>query len=94
MFFEDWMGRTKPELRRKRVTEKDKQIRDKLINGDEDECRALIEQGILEVQNTWSERERRMRSGRPPSEPHVEIQETGEGQYSQNRKPAIGRPKT
>lgn len=76
-------------------TDAERAIREKLARNevDEKEGDELVQRGIAEVQESWSDVVRSNR--RVQREPkHVEITETGEGTHSRNRKPAIGKPKT
>lgn len=68
-------------------------LRDKLSDCEnEAECREIIEQGIREVQQTWTERDRVLRMGGRFND-HYSIPEIQEGQYGLNRHPGIGREK-
>lgn len=83
----------KKQVRNPHFTKRDKDIRDKLIIAvNEKECDKLIKDGCEQIQETWSEADRGRSGNR--AQKHVEVTEAAEGQYSQNRKAAIGRPKT
>lgn len=80
-------------VRADHFTNDDRVLRDKLVIGeDEAACAAIIEQGIREVQDTWTDGDRRQRLGHR-AERHYSVPEIQEGQYGLNRHPGIGREK-